>query len=144
MESNIWKINKGDTDLRPLLDEADKVAKYNNLKGKKALCLRLLTEELVSMLPSIVENYSGEFQIVNDSDYYEIRVKFFVNDMTASTRQHLIEVSKSNKNSSVVGITGRIREAFDYMAVESDDPIISISGSGPHKAYAASPILIRE
>ena len=128
MESNIWKINKGDTDLRPLLDEADKVAKYNNLKGKKALYLRLLTEELVSMLPSIVENYSGEFQIVNDSDYYEIRVKFFVNDMTASTRQHLIEVSKSNKNSSVVGITGRIRETFDYMAVESDDPIISVAG----------------
>ena len=72
MESDIYKINKGDTDLSPLLAEAEKVAKYNGLTEKESLYLRLLAEELVSMLPSIVENYSGEFWIVNSGKSYEL------------------------------------------------------------------------
>ena len=61
MKSNIYKIKKGDTDLSPLLAETEKVSKYNKLTEKETLYLRLLAEELVSMLPFIVENYSGEF-----------------------------------------------------------------------------------
>ena len=128
MKSNVYKINKGDTDLRPLLLEAEKVAKYNELTEKETLYLRLLAEELVSMLPLIVESYSGEFWITNNHKYYELRVKFMVEDMTVSTRKQLIGVSKSNKNFSAVGITGKIREVFDYMAMGNDDPMISPAG----------------
>ena len=128
MESNVYKINKGDTDLSPLLAEAERVARYNELTEKETLYLRLLAEELVSMLPSIVENYSGEFWIVNDGRYYELCVKFHVNGMKTSTKDRLIGVSKSYKNSSAVGITGRIREVFDYLTMTNDDPMISPAG----------------
>ena len=128
MESNVYKINKGDTDFRLLLSETEKVAKYNGLTEKETLYLRLLAEELVSMLPSIVENYSGEFWIVNNGKSYELCVKFLVSDMKIETRKRLIGVSKNNKNSSVVGITGRIRQVFDYMTIGSDDPMISPAG----------------
>ena len=128
MESNIYKINKGDTDLRPLLSEAEKVAKYNGLTEKETSYFRLLTEELVGMLPSIAENYSGEFWIVNEGKYYELCVKFLVSDMNIETRKRLIGVSKSNKNSSAVGIAGKIREVFDYMTVGNNDPMISPAG----------------
>ena len=80
------------------------------------------------MLPSIVENYSGEFWIVNNGKSYELCVKFLVSDMKIETRKRLIGVSKNNKNSSVVGITGRIRQVFDYMTIGSDDPMISPAG----------------
>ena len=128
MESNVWKIKKGNFDPRPLLEEAEKVAKYNELPDKESLWLRLLSEELMSMLPAIVDNYDGEFWIVNDGNYYEICVKFFVEGMKTSIKERLIGVSKSNKNSSVVGITGRIREAFDYLTMDTDDPMISPAG----------------
>ena len=128
MKSNIYKINIGETDLSPLLTETEKIAKYNELTEKEALYLRLLAEELVSMLPSIVENYSGEFWIENNGKSYELCVKFLVPDMKTSTRTRLIGVSKAQKNSYAVGITGRIREAFDYMTTASDDAMISPAG----------------
>ena len=40
----------------------------------------------------------------------------------------MIGVSKSPKNSSALGITGRIREAFDYPTTKSDDPMIFPTG----------------
>ena len=128
MESNVCKIKKGSQDLTALLEETEKVAVYNELTGKKALSLRLLAEELVSMLPSIVESYDGEFWIVNDGDRYELCVKVNVADMDVDTRERLIAVSKDNKNSSVVGISGKIRAVFDYMAMGSDNPMISPAG----------------
>lgn len=128
MESNVYKINRGETDLGQLLLEAEKIAKYNELSEKNSLRLRLLAEELVSMIPFVVENYSGEFGIVNDGNYYELFASFFVEDMNIVTRTRLIGVSKNNKNSSAVGITGKIRQAFDYMTSPYDDSIISPAG----------------
>lgn len=128
MKSNIYKIKKGDTDLSPLLAETEKVSKYNKLTEKETLYLRLLAEELVSMLPFIVENYSGEFWIENEDKSYELRAKFLVSDMKLSMRERLIGVSKTQKNSFAVGITGKIREAFDYMTTENDNAMISPAG----------------
>ena len=125
MKSNVYKINKGETDLTPLLAEAEKVAGYNELTQKDALYLRLLAEELVSMLPAIVEDYNGEFWIENDGNAYALCVKLLTSEMKISTRERLIEVSKTQKNAYAVGITGRIRQLLDYMAAESENPMIS-------------------
>ena len=128
MQSNVCKINKGDTDLSHLLRETEKVALYNELSHKETLSLRLLAEELVSMLPSIVSKFDGEFWITNNGDYYEVCVRIFVENMTAATRERLIHVSKSNRNSAVVGVSGRIRAVFDYMSMASDEGVISPAG----------------
>ena len=128
MESNVCKIKKGESDLSLLLEETEKVAVYNELTGEKALSLRLMAEELVSMLPSIAENYEGEFQIVTDGDYYELQVRFFVEGMSVATRERIIGVSKDNKNVFDAGVSGRIRAVFDYMTLENDDPMVSPAG----------------
>ena len=78
MKSDVYKINKGETDLGVLLTEAERVSVYNSLNEKESLYLRLLAEELVSMLPSIVESYSGEFWIANNGNDYELCTRFFV------------------------------------------------------------------
>ena len=80
------------------------------------------------MLPSIVSNFSGEFWIENQNNDYELCVSMLVDDIDIITRERLIKVSKSNKNASVVGITGKIRAVFDYMAMGGDDPLISPAG----------------
>ena len=128
MKSNVCKIEKGTQDLALIFAESEKVAKYNALGHKQALQLRLLCEELVNMLPSIVSNFSGEFWIENKDNYYELCVSVKVDNMDVATRERLIKVSKNNKNASVVGITGKIRAVFDYMAMGGDDPLISPAG----------------
>lgn len=128
MKSNTCKIAKGTTVLDDIFKESEKVAIYNALNHKETLQLRLLCEELVNMLPAIISNFSGEFWIENRDNYYEICLKVLVEDMDIVTRERLIKVSKNNKNSSAVGITGKIRAVFDYMVTSEHDPALSPEG----------------
>ena len=128
MKSNVCEIEKGTTVLDDILRESERVALYNDLGHKEALQLRLLCEELVNMLPAIISNFSGEFWIENRDNYYEICLKVLVEDMDIVTRERLIKVSKNNKNSSAVGITGKIRAVFDYMVTSEHDPALSPEG----------------
>ena len=128
MKSNICKIEKDEKTLDRIFKECEKVAVYNELGPKQSLQLRLLCEELVNMLPSILSNFSGEFWIENSENSYEIYLSVNVENMDVATRERLIKVSKNNKNSSVVGITGKIRAVFDYMAMGSNAPAMTPAG----------------
>ena len=128
MRSNICKLEKGTRSLDAIFLESEKVAVYNELNHKETLQLRLLCEELVNMLPSIISDFNGEFWIENQENDYRLCVKVSVENMDFDTRERLIKVSKNNKNAAVVGITGKIRAVFDYMAMGSQDPMISPAG----------------
>ena len=128
MKSNVCKIEKGARSLDGIIIESEKVARYNELDHKQAMQLRLLCEELINMLPSIVSSFSGDFWIENQEKSYELCVKVSVEGMDITTRERLINVSKNNKNSSVVGITGKIRAVFDYMAMGAEEPMVSPAG----------------
>ena len=128
MKSNICKIEKGAENLDVIFCESDKVAEYNELNHKHALQLRLLCEEIVNMLPAIVSNFSGEFWIETEGDYYELCLRALVKNMDLDTRERFINISKNNKNASIVGITGKIRAVFDYMVMGVNDPIVSPAG----------------
>ena len=141
MKSNICRIEKGDKSLDKIIRESEKVAVYNELGHKQTLQLRLLCEEVVNMLPAIVSNFAGDFWIENQDDYYELCVSVSVDKMDVATRERLINVSKNNKNSSVVGITGKIRAVFDYMAMGGNDIMIAPAGRyGFSTAMDFSPI----
>ena len=124
MQSNICKIEKGSQRTDDIFRESEKVAKYNDLNHKQALQLRLLCEELVNMLPSIISRFSGEFCIETQGNDYTLCVNVLVDNMDIETRDRLIKVSKNNRNASAVGITGKIRAVFDYMALGGEDPMM--------------------
>ena len=128
MKSNVCKIEKGTQDLNLIFCECEKVTAYNALGHKQSLQLRLLCEELVNMLPAILSDFSGTFLIENQGSSYELRATIQVADMDLDTRERLIAVSKANKNASVVGISGKIRAVFDYMAMGRSDPMLSPAG----------------
>ena len=126
MKSNICKLNKDLTCLATVLNEVEKVASYNSLEDKKALRLRLLTEELCGMLPGLVENFSGEFWAENDCGNYELHVNLKAEDMTAELRDELVSVSKSGKNAAAKGIMGKIRAVAETMLLAAFDPSVSV------------------
>lgn len=124
MKSNVCNIQKGALDLGGILTETEKVTRYNGLTKKQSLSLRLLAEELVSMLPSMVRGFSGAFWIENEGNDYELHVKMSVEDMDILTRDSLIKIATNQKNASAVGITGKIRAVFDYMALGGEDTAV--------------------
>ena len=128
MKSDVCKLEKGTKLLDGIFSECEKVAIYNRLNRKDTLQLRLLGEELVSMLPSIISDFSGEFWIETQENNYELCVSVSVENMDFDTRERLIKVSKNNKNAAIVGITGKIRAVFDYMAMGSHNPMIAPTG----------------
>ena len=54
MKSDVCKLSTDATDLRMVLKETAKSAAYRDLDPKETSRLRLLAEELVEMLPSLL------------------------------------------------------------------------------------------
>lgn len=126
MKSNICKLNENLTCLEAVLSEVEKVTKYNGLEDKKALRLRLLSEELCGMLPGLIENFSGEFWAENDGDDYELHVKLKADDMNLDLREEILSVSKSGKNAAAKGVMGKIRAVAETMLLAASDPTLSV------------------
>lgn len=131
MKSNVCKINKGNVNILAILQETEKVTAYNGLEKREALYIRLLAEELVSMLPALVKKFDGEFWLENDGADYELHVKMSIEDMDADTRNELIKVSTNNKNAFSAGITGKICSVFDCMILGGNDTML-VSPAGEY------------
>lgn len=131
MKSNICTLNKESMDLNKLLHEVEKTAQYNDLTVKQTLHLRLLAEELIGMLPELLEYCEGIFWLENNGSQYELHVKVSPTGWDAETRKRLLSISTSGKNSAVKGVMGKVHAAIEYMlygAGEKDmvvDPIES-------------------
>ena len=135
MKSNICKLNEDLTCLKAVLAEVEKVTTYNGLADKKALRLRLLTEELCGMLPGLIENFSGKFWAENDGDDYELHVELKADDMNIDLRDELISISKSGKNAATKGIMGKIRAVAENMLLAASDPTLQALPAGEFYDY---------
>ena len=135
MKSNICKLNKDLTCLGAVLAEVEKVTTYNGLEAKKALRLRLLTEELCGMLPGLIENFSGKFWAENDGDDYKLHVELKADDMNLDLRDELISVSKSGKNAAAKGVMGKIRAVAETMLLAASDPTLQTLPVGEFYDY---------
>ena len=105
------------------LDLTDKVSVYNELSQKSALHLRLLTEELLSMMRSITGEPEGEFWIEVTDHVYQLHLKT-VTRMNSVKRNQLINATTTGENESARSFMGRLREVFDRNA---DSDVIAFS-----------------
>ena len=126
MKSNICKLNEDLTCLEAVLSEVEKVTAYNGLEDKKALRIRLLSEELCGMLSGLVGDFSGKFWAENDGDSYELHVELKADDMSLELRDELISVSKSGKNAAAKGVMGKIRAVAETMLLAATDPSLTV------------------
>ena len=113
MKSNVCKIDNGVKDLEAILKESEKVAVYNELTHKQSLQLRLICEEIDSMLPKIVNDFDGDFWIDFEDGVCKVNVSFKLAEFSVDKKKELIDLSKNKKNSAAVGVTGKIRSALE-------------------------------
>ena len=120
MKSNICLLSGLEGQLDAVLSEVEKCTNYNQLDHKSALRVRLLAEELVGMLPALMEHAEGKFWIENDEGKYELHVSMKSKNTDYMTRERLLSVSSTGKNAAAVGIMGKIRAAAELLLFPAD------------------------
>ena len=130
MKSDVIRITGEGNQIEQALGQADKTIVYKGLSGKSALHLRLLSEEMLSLMRAITGYTEGEFWIEEDSGVYELHLKVdtFVDE---KRREQLLSASTSGKNEATRGFMGKIRSFFEPAG---DAPMFSggfMPGSAP-------------
>lgn len=117
MKSNVISFKRGQAKFAEILKETEKVATYNELSSKESLRLRLLAEELQSILKELVDEFDGEFWIENEGKDYQINLSVVADSMDEETKEKLISVSSSGKNELAKGFMGMLRGIVEFFAV---------------------------
>jgi hypothetical protein len=120
MKSNICKIEKGTKDLAAILNESERVAKYNGLDHKQTLQLRLLCEEIDGMLPNIIDDFEGDLWIDFEDGVCKVNVSIKIPEFNSGKKEELIGIAKDKKNAAAVGIVGKIRNAIEDFFLDED------------------------
>ncbi|MBO5907665.1 MAG: hypothetical protein J6Q85_05920 [Clostridia bacterium] len=123
MKSNVCKIDNGTKDLAAILNESERVAKYNSLTHKQAMQLRLLCEEIDGMLPNIIDDFSGELWIDFEDGVCKVNVSIKIPEFNTGKKEELINISRSKKNAAAVGIVGKIRNAIENFFLSEDSSL---------------------
>lgn len=118
MKTDVFELKQDAPELEKMLDEAEKAAAYGGLDKKQSIRLRLLAEELIGMLPELLEYIKGEFWIESSGKAYELHLSATLDDMFSADREKLLSVSTTGENAAAKGIMGKIRVAFETMIKE--------------------------
>ena len=128
MKSDICTLSQDTASLEAILNEVEKAASYNNLDKKQSLRLRLLAEELVGMVPALLEFGSGEFWVESEEKNFSLHTRIMPNtSMTVEKREKVLAVSTSGKNAAAVGVMNKIRLAAEFMMIDYAQVAPSIS-----------------
>ena len=120
MKSDICTLSANDREsLKKVFSETEKTAVYAALDKKQSGRLRLLAEELVEMLPSLLAFTAGEFWIDCNGKNFALHTTLTPNDsLTSEKRDELLKVSSSGKNAAATGIMAKIRLAATFMLID--------------------------
>lgn len=111
------------------LAEAENFAHRCGLSQKRLLHLRLLAEELLGMAGSVVAVRQGTFWIEREGMAYRLCLKAYVQTGEAGTRR-LMEASSTGENTFYKGVTGKIRQAVDWLSQGDADGLPTTRGVG--------------
>ncbi len=137
MKSDVIVVSSRGARMETALKQADKVAAYKELSPKSAMHLRLLTEEMMSMMRSITGETEGRFWIEDEDGVYRLHLQVNTS-MNSVKREQLLSASFSHSNAAARGLMGRLRDFFDRGADE--DIVVWTSPMTHMSEYEGSPV----
>ncbi|MBQ7593139.1 MAG: hypothetical protein IJU48_02150 [Synergistaceae bacterium] len=106
------KVSKSGEGMNEALELTDELADYLKLQRKKAFHLRLLAEELLSMVRAITENFKGDFWLEEENHTCKLILEAKA-ELDYAKRREFLDVSTKGENISHRGIMEKIREIFE-------------------------------
>ena len=122
MRTDVIIVSSRGRQMEKALDQVEKVAAYKELSAKGALQLRLLTEEMMSMMRAITGETEGEFWIEDEDGLFQLHLRVKTR-MNSEKRDQLLSASSTGKNESARGLMGRLKDFFDR---EMDEDVASM------------------
>lgn len=118
MKTDVIVVSSKGAGIDAALSQADKTAELLNLSGKEALHLRLLVEEMMNMMRSIIGGLEGKFWIETGDKSYRLILQSKTL-LDTEQRAQLISASTSGKNEAHRGIMGKIRAFLEPMPIDT-------------------------
>ena len=112
MKTDVIVVSSKGNQIEEALKLADKTAVFKELSPKGALQLRLLTEEMMSMVRALAGDVKGKVWIEDEDNLFQLNLQV-EGEMSAKKRKQLISASSSGKNEASRGIMGKIRSFFE-------------------------------
>ena len=121
MKSDVILINNNADQIDKALDQVEAIAVYKSLPARERLHLRLLSEELMGMVRSMIGETEVKFWIEDAYGVYQIHL--LANTIMDSVKRgQLLSASTSGKNEEAKGFIGMLKEFF-YRTSDIDAPI---------------------
>ena len=112
MKTDVIVITNEENQIEKALKLAEKTAVYKDLSKKDALTLRLLTEEMMSMVRAIAGTMEGKYWIEDEDNNFMLNLEVEGN-LDFQQREQLVAASTSGKNEAAKGVMGKIRAFFE-------------------------------
>lgn len=106
------------------MSEAEHFTEYLHLTGKKAMHIRLLTEEAIGMVHGIINGFKGDFWLESEQTENGTLCRICVTanaDVSDRQEEKLLSVSTSGKNEDAKGIGGKIRQLLRWSIQHTED-----------------------
>jgi hypothetical protein len=114
MKTDVIRITAGGSGIEEALEQTEKAAVYRGLEPKQALRLRLLAEEMMGMLRTIVGDTQYDYWVETEGKafFLHLAVETLVN---SEMRKELLKSASSGENAAAVGIMGKLKDVFTRM-----------------------------
>ena len=145
MKTEKISINNRELGMAIALGMTEKLGAQQGLERKQILHLRLLAEELFSMLRSLTGEVDAEYWLEYEGKRFDIHMKSDVR-LTDELRQQFLSASTSGENAAAKGVMGKLRvmiaealvakpsvPAFSLGLVSAASPTAQVAGANAYQ-----------
>ncbi len=129
MKSDVIHVTNTGVGTEDALAQADATAAFKTLDKKQSMHLRLLTEEMMSLVHALTGEKEADFWIETEKDQFQLHLTTITN-MNSRKRSQLLSASTSGKNASAKGILGKFRDLLERSLEPVDDSLTNYYPSG--------------
>lgn len=123
METEHIYVDKSESSIAKVLEQAEYFASEQGLSVKNTRRLRLIAEELLGMVSGITGDYKAMFWVSGDDSKCELHLMAKTN-MTGAKRNELLSTATNGKNSAAVGIGGKLRNLLEAGIYHFNDTML--------------------
>lgn len=118
MVSDKFIIRQGEEDKT--LDKVERIASCYDFKSKEVLQIRLLAEEIISVISPTLSLSPGRCWMSTDEKAFSVTIDCDagVNGLDESTKKKLLKLSRSESGKGVFGMIGKV---FEFLSVPDVD-----------------------